>query len=117
MNKIEEYKRAKNIGSVIIEKRKSKHLSQLELSKSANITRTFLSQIEVGSKRPSLNTFEVIANRLDEDVDDLINEAKNDTGDPRIRLAYLLGRVIKSEDDEKINKLLDFASSLNANNK
>ena len=116
MNKIiREYKEAENIGLVIREKRIDKGLSQSELSKQANITRTFLNQIELGRKRPSLNTFEVIATRLNENVFDLINEAKNGNGDPRIRLAYLLGRLIKSGDDEKVNKLLKFAHSLDIN--
>lgn len=115
MDKIKEYKEAKNIGLVIREKRIAKGLSQSELGKQANITRTFLNQIEVGYKRPSLNTFEVIADRLGENVVDLINEAKDGNGDPRIRLAYLLGRLIKSGDDEKVNSLLQFAHSLGIN--
>ena len=112
MNQTKKYQEAKNIGLVIREKRIGKGLSQSELSKQANITRTFLNQIELGYKRPSLNTFEVIATRLNESVVDLINEAKNGSGDPRIRLAYLLGRLIKSGDDEKVNRLLQFANSL-----
>ena len=116
MNKIRAYKEAKNnIGLVIREKRISKGLSQSALGEQANITRVFLNQIELGRKRPSLNTLEVIADRLDENVVDLINEAKNGNGDPRIRLAYLLGRLVKNGDDEKINRLLQFVHSLDIN--
>lgn len=112
MNKILEYKEAKDIGLVIREKRINKGFSQIELSKESNITRTFLNQIEAGRKKPSLNTLEVIASRLDENVIDLINKAKNGDGNPRIRLAYLLGKLIKSGDNKKIDKLLKFTCSL-----
>jgi len=112
MNKTTEYRNVKNIGLIIRGKRINKGLSQSTLSKQANITRTFLNQIEVGHRRPSLNTLEVIADRLDENVVDLINEAKNGGGDPRIRLAYLLGRLVKSADAKNVDRLLEFVHSL-----
>ena len=112
MNKIVEYREAKDIGLIIREKRIRKGLSQGALSEKANITRTFLNQIEGGRRRPSLNTLEVIADRLDENVTDLIYEAKNGDGDPRIRLAHLLGRLIKHGDDTSIDRLLEFVRDL-----
>lgn len=115
MNKIREYKGVKDIGLVIREKRIGKGMSQSALSEQANITRIFLNQIELGRKRPSLNTLEVIADRLNENVVDLINKAKNGDSNPRIRLAYLLGKLIKNGDDEKINRLLQFVHSLDIN--
>ena len=112
MNKTTEYKNVKDIGLIIREKRIRKGLSQAALSQQANITRTFLNQIEAGNRRPSINTLEVIADRLNENVIDLINEAKSGNGDPRIRLAYLLGRLVKNGGDKNINRLLEFARSL-----
>ena len=112
MSNAEEYRKVDNVGLIIRERRIRRGLSQRELSQQANITRSFLNQIETGHRKPSINTLEVIADRLNESVGDLIDAARSDDGDPRIRLAYLLARLIKNADDKNVDRLLKFVQSL-----
>jgi transcriptional regulator with XRE-family HTH domain len=114
MNRINGVVTAQNIGLVIKNKRIEKGLSQDELSKRANISRTFLNLVENGHRKPSINTLEVIASKLDKDVSILITEAMRGDGDPKLKLAYLLAKLQKSQDDGKLTKLLEFVSSLDS---
>jgi transcriptional regulator with XRE-family HTH domain len=47
---------AEHIGSRIIERRKALGMSQLQLAQTAGIAQGYLSQIESGQRRPSLDT-------------------------------------------------------------
>jgi hypothetical protein len=44
----------------------------------------------------------------------LITEAMRGDGDPKLKLAYLLAKLQKSQDDGKLTKLLEFVSSLDS---
>lgn len=101
-----------NIGTIIRERRIGKGLSQNELSKRANVSRTFLNMVENGHCQPSMNTLEVIASRLDEDVNKLIDEANREGGDSNARLLYLIGKLINDKDSSKVDKLIELAESL-----
>lgn len=61
------------IGKKIKCERLKKRLKQLELAKEANISNTYLSDIEVGRTTPSLKTLKELANALEIDVKDLID--------------------------------------------
>lgn len=102
----------RKIGTIIREKRIRKGLSQDELSKRANVSRTFLNMVENGRRQPSMNTLEVLASRLDEDVTKLIEEAKREGGDSNTRLAYLIGKLVNDKDEAKLDQLVEFAESL-----
>lgn len=54
-----------NIGKVIKELRINKGIKQKELSKSSNISVTYLSQIENNKKEPKLSTLETICGFLE----------------------------------------------------
>lgn len=101
-----------NIGFVIRDKRIQKGMSQAELSKRAHVTRTFLNLIESGKRIPSYDTVQAIASVLDEDVINLIAEAKQGNVDPGIRLAYLSAKLVKSGDPEKLAMMLNFIENL-----
>jgi hypothetical protein len=53
-----------------------------------------------------------IAAQLDEDLTGLIAEANLGDVDPEIRLSYLIARLVKSKDEEKLTKLVEFVESL-----
>jgi len=55
-------------GEMLKYTRKEAKMSQSQLSKTAKITQTYLSQIEGGVKKPNLKTVESIANALGKEV-------------------------------------------------
>jgi transcriptional regulator with XRE-family HTH domain len=101
-----------NLGQVIQRARVEKGVSQEQLSKEIGITRTFLSLIENGRRFPSYDTLERISSFLEKDLNELLIEAKLDDYDKDFRLASLLMKLVKSKDEEKLARLVDFAKSL-----
>ena len=101
-----------NIGMVLKAKRIEKGISQSELSQRINKSRTFLNLIENGRRYPSYETFTILANELGEDVTSLLEEARMGKEDPETRMAYLLIKLIKSKDEYKLAKLVEFVESL-----
>lgn len=63
-----------NIGERIRYERLKKSLKQLELAKLANISNTYLSDIEIGRASPSLKTLEKIAKALEMECSDLMKK-------------------------------------------
>jgi transcriptional regulator with XRE-family HTH domain len=57
-----------NIGQKIKRERLKKSLKQYELAEKANISNTYLSDIEVGRTSPSLKTLDKIAKALEVDI-------------------------------------------------
>jgi transcriptional regulator with XRE-family HTH domain len=101
-----------NIGWLIRKKRIEKNISQSQLAKRANISRVFVNLIENGRRLPSYETLGAIASGLDEDVMTLLAEAKLENVNPEIKLAHLLSRLVKSNDEKKMRKLLKFVEML-----
>jgi len=61
-----------NIGQKIKSERLKKRLKQYELAKEANISNTYLSDMEVGRSKPSLKTLDKIAKALGVDIKELL---------------------------------------------
>lgn len=61
-----------NIGQKIKSERLKKRLKQYELAKEANISNTYLSDMEVGRSEPSLKTLDKIAKALGVDIKELL---------------------------------------------
>lgn len=61
-----------NIGEKIKNERLKKRLKQYELAKEANISNTYLSDMEVGRSKPSLKTLDKIAKALGVDIKELL---------------------------------------------
>ena len=62
-----------SVGKNIKEMRELRNLTQEELSKKVGITQAMLSQIERGTKNPSIQVGVLIADALNCKVDDLTN--------------------------------------------
>ena len=59
--------------------RKAKNMSQLELSVKANMSQSFLANLETGKKEPSAMTLIRIADALEVSPRDFFPESKNDS--------------------------------------
>ncbi|MFQ9453863.1 helix-turn-helix domain-containing protein [[Ruminococcus] lactaris] len=90
----------KLLGKNIKEARKSLKMTQEQLAEQIDVSTVFISQIENGSRKPSLETIYKISIALKIKIDTLIN---NDTADENIRdiekLIELLSRCSPSERD------------------
>ena len=88
------------IGERLKKARLEKNLTQEQLAEQIDVSTVFISQIENGSRKPSLETIYKISIALKIKIDTLIN---NDTADENIRdiekLIELLSRCSPSERD------------------
>lgn len=112
MQRIKEQRAKENVGALIRKSRIEKRISQSELSKAVGLSRTFINLMENGQRAPSYNTLERMTQYLGVSLDSIIMEAEEGSHDPEIRLPYLLAKLLKSRDTEKLNKLLNFVESL-----
>ncbi|MHB9154336.1 MAG: helix-turn-helix domain-containing protein [Endomicrobiales bacterium] len=76
----------KILGVNIKRLREEKRITLRTLAKSANISPSFLSQIETGKASPSLDTLKNISNSLSTTVGNLIGENHQAGGSPVVRL-------------------------------
>lgn len=93
------------IGSRIKHLRKSKRLSQEELSEKVGMSSKYLSSIELGKENPTLDTFMKLAQALNIEIFELFNYAQDKTLQESRKL---LLDLIKNSDKEK----LDLASKI-----
>ena len=87
------------LGARIKELRKSRRLSQEQLSEKIDIDPKHLSRIEVGKSYPSLNTLERIAKTLGVEIRDIFEFMHLKRGK---ELAENINRLIKEADEEKL---------------
>ena len=64
------------LGKRIQKLRKERKISQLQFSEMINTSPTFVSRLEHGTKRPSLETLVLIADALDVSIDSLLAESR-----------------------------------------
>ena len=102
----------KNLGSVIKKNRIASGISQSDLAKKMDLTRTYLSLLENGKRFPSWETLEKIACLLSVKPSKLIMEANLSKYDDDFEFVCLLSKIIESADKKKIKQTLDFAKSL-----
>ena len=112
MNRIIETKAKEYIGGLIRKKRTERGISQLQLSEMTELSRTYVNLIENGKRIPSNDSLEKIAVYLGINLEKLISEVEEGDHDPEIRLPYLIAKLLKSKDKEKLTKLLHFVESL-----
>lgn len=101
-----------NIGDKIKEFRKMKNLTQSQLSEQANVSRSYLGDVENGRYNPSLDFIESIALALDIPLylffkENISNEI--DTFDPLISELF---SNLKSLPPEKIKAINDFIKAM-----
>ncbi len=90
----------KLLGVRIKELKKTRGLSQEQLSKKIDIDPKHLSRLEVGRSFPSLNTLEKLANALQVDLRDFFefaHEAKNTR-----ELKEIISNLLKEVDEEQL---------------
>ncbi len=66
-----------SIGEKIKNFRKNNKLTQIELAKKSNISRSYLADIENDRYNPSLDTLKAIANSLNVNLSDIVSEESN----------------------------------------
>lgn len=101
------------IGLVIRLERKKRGLSQKALSDKLSVTRTYLNQIEVGKRVPSLILLELIAVQFGTVKEDLLDKAKTGALPLKtIQLKMIIEKIIDSDNEDKIRKLFSFVEAL-----
>ena len=100
----------KLLGVRIKELRKTRGLSQEQLSKKIDIDPKHLSRIESGRSFPSLDTLENLANALHADLKDFFefaHEAKNTR-----ELKEIINNLLKEVDDERLKLVVKVLRAL-----
>ncbi len=69
-------KNTRQIGEIILQKRKEKRVSQVDLAKRAGVNRTYLSMIENGKSSPTFDVVVKIARSLGMSISDLLTDEK-----------------------------------------
>lgn len=97
------------LGKRIKELRKSRGLSQYQLSEKINIDPKHISRIEVGKSYPSLDTLEKIAKALNVEIKDFfefMHEVKSG------ELIKNINMLLKEVDEDKLRLLLKITRSI-----
>ena len=103
------------LGEKIREIRKSKNLSQEHVAFSAEISSTFLGQVERGNKKPTIDTLVKISKALDVEIFDLFNfdAPQFASGDKELNKNITsIITLLKSMDDESIEEILKVIKSM-----
>ena len=99
----------KLLGARIKEVRKSKGLSQEQLSEKIGIDPKHLSRIEVGKSYPSINTLQKIAHELEVEIKDLfeyMHHMKNK------ELIEALNKLIKEANEDNLRLIFKIVSAI-----
>ncbi|MBU5485239.1 helix-turn-helix domain-containing protein [Clostridium sp. MSJ-11] len=111
-----------SIGKNIKKYRKEKIMTQKELAEKANISRSYLADVENSRYNPSLDVLNSIANSLEVKTSDLLDEDNKDTGinfnTPEEAMKFIIEQpaimgfggfdISKMSDDE----IIEFANEL-----
>ena len=98
----------KSIGERIKEARKSAGLTQLELAKKTELSRSYIGDIEKDRYNPSVSTLQLIATATNTPLEDLLPSTK--TASPTghgVRIP-VLGRVVAGIPLEAVEEILDY---------
>lgn len=95
------------IGQKIKVIRKSRGLTQNELALKANISRSYLGDLEGGRYNPSVDTLKAIAGALNTDISELLDDNEN-ISNPDIRLIARAGKKLNCEQAAALRKYAEF---------
>lgn len=106
-----------SIGQKIKSFRKENNLTQKELAKKSNISRSYLADIENDRYNASLDTLKSIANALDVNISALIEEdlnAKNNKIDTNKEQIKTIAAHLEDKDltDKKVKLIKDYIDAL-----
>lgn len=98
---------AQKVGKRIQEVRKSRGLTQAELSQLLDLSTKYISNVECGFKTPKLNTFVSIANALQCDANLLLSDVLDVTTGQESGLVSKKLRALPPEEQRRILRVLD----------
>lgn len=98
----------KSIGERIKEARKSAGLTQLELAKKTELSRSYIGDIEKDRYNPSVSTLQLIATATNTPLEDLLPSTKPVSPTDRGVRIPVLGRVVAGIPIEAVEEILDY---------
>ena len=98
---------AQKVGKRIQEARKSRGLTQAELSQMVDLSTKYISNIECGFKMPKLNTFVSIANALQCDANLLLADVLDVTTEQESRLLSQKMKMLPIDEQRRILRILE----------
>lgn len=98
----------KSIGERIKEARKSAGLTQLELAKKTDLSRSYIGDIEKDRYNPSVSTLQLIATATNTPLEDLLPSTKTVSPAGRGVRIPVLGRVVAGIPIEAVEEILDY---------
>ena len=98
----------KSIGERIKEARKSAGLTQLELAKKTELSRSYIGDIEKDRYNPSVSTLQLIAAATNTPLEDLLPSTKTVSPAGRGVRIPVLGRVVAGIPIEAVEEILDY---------
>lgn len=98
----------KSIGERIKEARKSAGLTQLELAKKTELSRSYIGDIEKDRYNPSVSTLQLIATATNTPLEDLLPSTKTVYPAGRGVRIPVLGRVVAGIPIEAVEEILDY---------
>lgn len=96
-----------SIGDNIKRLRKEQKLTQIELAKKAQISRSYLADVENDRYNASVETLKSIAAALDCNISDLMGNDSNKESDPDIRRIERARSKMPPQDREKMMRILE----------
>lgn len=98
----------KSIGERIKDARKSAGLTQLELAKKTELSRSYIGDIEKDRYNPSVSTLQLIATATNTPLEDLLPSTKTVSPTGRGVRIPVLGRVVAGIPIEAVEEILDY---------
>ena len=98
----------KSIGERIKEARKSAGLTQLELAKKTELSRSYIGDIEKDRYNPSVSTLQLIATATNTPLEDLLPSTQTVSPAGRGVRIPVLGRVVAGIPIEAVEEILDY---------
>lgn len=98
----------KSIGERIKEARKSAGLTQLELAKKTELSRSYIGDIEKDRYNPSVSTLQLIATATNTPLEDLLPSTKTVSPAGRGVRIPVLGRVVAGIPIEAVEEIIDY---------
>lgn len=98
----------KSIGERIKNARKIAGLTQLELAKKTDLSRSYIGDIEKNRYNPSVSTLQLIATATNTPLEDLLPSTKTASSTGRGIRIPVLGRVVAGIPIEAVEEILDY---------
>lgn len=98
----------KSIGERIKDARKSAGLTQLELAKKTDLSRSYIGDIEKDRYNPSVSTLQLIATATNTPLEDLLPSTKTASPTGRGVRIPVLGRVVAGIPIEAVEEIIDY---------